>query len=436
MKKKRVLKKKYRKLLNKIKATTLLILIIVVLFYILNIILNKKYIENVIFNNNIVISLKKDKEIYCLISNKEVSVNDEKWVLSNNKKCILPYTNKGNIYLKYKNKIIYNSNKDLYIDTSNDKTIYLALNDTYKLYNSLLGNENKLKISNSNDKVITVLENGNVKVLNTGNSIITLKANDKTYTYNIIVTDLITKRPVEYDLDKKYLSCNKYTKEENDTLDLILKTKIENVGYKTRAAAVEAARFLTLDFPYRIDYFYENGRQTTNNVDGEGRYYHIGLYLHESRFDSITGFSKGPKTWGCSLYSTPAKRNMSNGLDCSGFVSWALLNAGFDVKDVGAGWSDKEDLTDFGKVERVTTSLSSSDTIRVGDLLHSERAGGHIGIIVGIDETYYYIAQALWFNETGVIITKIQKNKLSSEFPHVVLMDDYYKEDGKLTNMW
>ena len=220
--------------------------------------------------------------------------------------------------------------------------------------------------------------------------------------------------------------------------DKILKNRIDNVGYKTRAGVVEASRFLTLDFPYRINYFYENGRQTTNKVDGEGRYYHVGLYLNSSKYKDLTGSTtlnnKGP--WGCSIYSYPAKRNIDNGLDCSGFVSWALLNGGFDVKDVGAGWSNDSDLTDFGEVKKVTTDLSTSNEIKVGDLLHSEAAGGHIGIIVGMDEDYFYVAQALWYDEIGVIITKIKKKELKNTFPHVVLMDKYYINDGKLTNMW
>ena len=91
---------------------------------------------------------------------------------------------------------------------------------------------------------------------------------------------------------------------------------------------VEAARFLTLHFPYKIEYFYENGRLGTNGIDGEGRYYHKGLYLNSSKYSTISKSKNGPKVWGCSLYSTPVKRNDNNGLDCSGFVSWALLNGG------------------------------------------------------------------------------------------------------------
>ena len=39
-------------------------------------------------------------------------------------------------------------------------------------------------------------------------------------------------------------------------IDIDNQVKIENVGgYGTRAAVVEAMRFLLLDFPYKIDYF-------------------------------------------------------------------------------------------------------------------------------------------------------------------------------------
>lgn len=191
-----------------------------------------------------------------------------------------------------------------------------------------------------------------------------------------------------------------------------------------------------MEFPYRINYFYENGRQTTNNVDGEGRYYHEGLYLSETKYKSITGTKTGPKMWGCPLYSNPVKKYADNGLDCSGFVSWALLNAGFDVKDVGAGFSVNSDLTDFGELKTLSKDLANSDIIKPGDLLHSNAAGGHIAIIVGIDSEYYYVAQALWYDEVGVIISKYKKNNLSSSFTEVVLMDEYYANDGNLTYMW
>ena len=256
---------------------------------------------------------------------------------------------------------------------------------------------------------------------------------DKTYRIIVNVSSLIVDRDINR--SKDYLICNKYSEKENDELDLILKNRINNVGYQTRASVVEAARFLVLDFPYKINYFYENGRQTTNKVDGEGRYYHEGLYLNSTRYKNLTGSTtlNNRGSWGCSIYSTPVKEYLDNGLDCSGFVSWALLNGGFDVKDVGAGWSDDDDLTDYGEVK---DTIDSINDIKVGDLLHSDDLGGHIGIIIGKDNNYFYVAQAIWYDDNSVTVTKFNFNELYEKFPNVVLMDNYYKKDGYLTNMW
>ena len=428
MKRKKRLKRKFRRLL-------FLIIIVLILYFFYSVLNNKKYIDSVEFSNNSVVVnlIDSKKELYCMFSKNE---DDDKWIKAENNKCILDYLSNSTLFIKYDDKVIYKSNKDFYYDIDPSETIYIAKNDTFNIFRRFIGNSSS--VSYEYDKDIIKIENNAVNALKLGETTLNINIKDKKYTKKIIVTSYITKRPKEYDLKKSYLSCKKYTNEENELLDNILKTRIENVGYKTRAGVVEAARFLTLDFPYKINYFYENGRQTTNKVDGEGRYYHVGLYLSTSKYSTLTGSTttnnKGP--WGCSLYDYPASRNIDNGLDCSGFVSWALLNAGFDVKDVGAGWSDKLDLTDYGEVKKLDKEFCLSGKIRVGDLLHSEKAGGHIGIIVGIDDNYYYIAQALWFDNIGVIVTKAKKSELYKEFPHVVLMDKYYIEDGYLTNMW
>ena len=440
MAKRRRLKRKIRIIFNTFKLLFILFVIIYIIVKFYFLVFKKNVVEYIEYNNNkLTVHLYgDDKELYCILDNKIPNDNDN-WTKSNNNECILDYVEKSILYIKNNSKIIYNSKKDIYFDIKNINTLYIAKGDKYNYYNYLIGNGNKIKIIDYDKDIISFNNNGIIVGLKDGETQLKLKYKDISYETKVIVTSIITKRPSEgYDYNKKYLTCNKYSKEENDLIDKILKSRIENVGYQTRAGVVEAARFLTLDFPYRINYFYENGRQTTNKVDGEGRYYHVGFYLDSSRYNNLTGSTttnnKGP--WGCSIYSYPAHRNIDNGLDCSGFVSWALLNGGFDVKDVGAGWSDKEDLTDFGEVKKLTKEISISDEIKVGDLLHSEAAGGHIGIIVGKDNNYYYVAQALWYDEIGVIITKIKKSELQKTFPHVVLMDKYYKIDGNLTNMW
>ena len=441
MAKRRRLKRKIRIIFNLFKLIFILFIIIYILIKMYQFFFKyKNVVESINFEDNkLVINLKNSKEdLYCILSKNSPNDNDS-WIKSENSKCILDYIEDSNIYIKNDKKIIYNSRKDTYIDIKNINTLYLAIGDKYNIYNYLVGNSNSVDVIEYNKKIISFNKNGTIEGLKEGNTKLKINYNDESYEIDVNVTSYITKRPKDgYDYNKKYLSCNKYTASDNDLFDEILKSKIENVGYKTRAGVVEAARFLTLDFPYRINYFYENGRQTTNKVDGEGRYYHIGLYLDSSRYSNLTGSTttNNKGVWGCSIYSYPAKRNIDNGLDCSGFVSWALLNGGFDVKDVGAGWSDSADLTDYGEVKKLNKELSTSNEIKVGDLLHSEAAGGHIGIIVGIDENNYYVAQALWYDEIGVIITKIKKDELHKTFPHVVLMDKYYKEDGNFTNMW
>jgi hypothetical protein len=105
------------------------------------------------------------------------------------------------------------------------------------------------------------------------------------------------------------------------------------------------------------------------------------------------------------------------------------------------------DITDYGKVTSFTSSIIKDGTVKVGDLVHSTHTGGHIGIIIGIDNNNVYVAHALWEsasskltkrknNISGIQITKYTHNEVGSVFPNVVLMDSLYKEDGELTNMW
>lgn len=432
-------KKKYkkRKLRYKIKILSnflLLILICMSSYYLYNLIINKSPILSITNkNNNLIIEL--DNNYDCLFTDEYIlpDVDSNKWVASDKEyKCYTKFDNSKYIFLKKNNKIVYSTDDVIYLETLSNK-VYMALNDKKDLPIKVIGNINNLDFKYSNSAVIDI-NKGKIISNSIGKTSIITKYNGTKNIIDVIVSDLIVTMPKEYDLKKKELECNKYSEEESDILDDILKSRVNEVGASTRASAVSVARFLTLEFPYRINYFYENGRQTTNKVDGEGRYYHKGLYLTESKYSSLTGSTSSPKAWGCKLYSNPVKRYDNNGLDCSGFVSWVLLNAGFDPKDVGAGFADYLDLTDYGDVKRINSATIKD--IKVGDLLHSYAAGGHIGIIVGIDNDYFYVAQALWYDEVGVIITKYKKDSLYKSFPHVVLMDKYYINDGKLTNMW
>ena len=405
-----------------------------------NVSIKKIYLEENTLH--VKISSKFNKNVYCLLTEEDkapsTSANDWK-KMNNNKECIFEFDKDHyNLYVKKDNEIIYDNKKSKILEFSiDDDNKYYAVNNTYNIkYNyKYIGNNQKINWTSSDSKIVSV-NNGKIKTISDGSVTITASYDTGEKEFEIVSTSLLANKPKEYDLKKKYLPCDKYTKEENEKLDEILDYRVHQVGYKTRAAVVEAARFLTLEFPYRINYFYENGRLTqANKIDGEGRYYHVGLYLNSSKYKDIKKSTSNPKIWGCSLYDNPVKRDVDNGLDCSGFVSWAMLNAGFNVGDLGAGVSNVKNLSEsLGDFKNSTLALTKK--LKVGDFLHSNKAGGHIGVIVGIDEKYFYVAQALWFDEVGVIITKATPSELVSEFPHFVFMDKYYKEDGKLTNMW
>lgn len=410
-----------------------------------------KISDNVVEVKYQVEEYKKDKDMFCLkkLSGENIK-DDDTWTKAQNNKCnFIIDDNTYNFYLRnnYGTIIKINEASDLgnILKLTLDKEkIYLAINGSHTptLTISSVGYADKTITWTSEDNKIAIVdENGKIKGIKKGNTKVTAKVMDKEATIDVVVTDLITIRPKSFNNKKKYLSCNKYTKEDNNLLDEILKDRVNAVGYKTRAGAVEAARFLALEFPYKIKYFSENGRmgERTYKVDGEGRYYHEGLYLHSSRYNNIKYKAEGPKTWGCTMYNRVSHKRSANGLDCSGFITWVLVNGGFDPGDIGAGVSPGiKDLTDYGEKTIFNAKVIKSGKVKVGDLLSSTGpGGGHIAIIVGEDDEYYYVAESLWTSpNVGVVILPYSKKNLFKRYYYVMLMDSYYKEDGKLTKLW
>lgn len=407
---------------------------------------NIKNVELINYNEETKVATLKITLNETLFNNKRYCYIDEKVVVTDNS-CLITtttYNNKieisNNFNVKKTINIADYINKALVFEMPNK--IYLAKGDTYKL-NIITDSFSKEKISYevSND-IINISDDLIINGIKNGSTTLTIKYLNETKDISIVVTDLIVKKPENFNYDKKYLSCSRYTKSEADLLDEILEFRIEEVGYKTRAGVVEAARFLALEFPYRIDYFFENGRLGdggTSYVDGEGRYYHKGLYLHSSKFSTIKKSLAGPAIWGCPLtnYEEGGRyvkyELYSNGLDCSGFVTWTLLNGGFDVGDIGAGETyEPNQLTDLGERVTVTKELINSGKVKPGDLINW---WGHIGVIVGIDDTKYYVAESLDYYP-GLIIRSYTKEKMVDIWTYIMLMDDVYKQDGKLTNMW
>ena len=110
-----------------------------------------------------------------------------------------------------------------------------------------------------------------------------------------------------------------------------------------------------------------------------------------------------------------------SGLDCSGFVSWAIYNGGFNIKVTGSN--------DFSKLG--TTHKMSNDFIaQPGDLIHSQ---GHIQIITGVDEEAkkYYVAEAAGADE-GMRVIKMPFADSSNKY-EIIDMTSFYENDSNKT---
>ena len=389
---------------------------------------------------------KLDNDLECGFSNNNSS--DIKWSTIKDNACLLNVDkNLDKVYLK---KYIFTKSfkiNDLVIGDSLPKKVYLALKDSYviKPNVSFVGNKPKIVYKSLNKKV-AVVKNNKVIAKKAGTAKIKMTVNGNySNEFEVEVTNLITKRPKKFNKNKRNLACNRYSKAESVKIDNILKSKIEAVGgYGTRAAVVESIRFLMLDFPYQVEYFFENGRIDggMHNADGEGRYYHKGLYLHESKFKDLKYSFAGPAIWGCPLknfedWGTVFKKGQykPNGLDCSGFVTWSIVNGGYDPGDRGAGdnLEDTNEINDIGG-KKVDTSveLFKSGKIKAGDLLG---IWGHIAIVAGIDNEHVYVAESLW-TFGGPVINTYTFSEATKEFVQAVLLDDYYEKDGLYTDMW
>lgn len=386
------------------------------------------------------------KQVYCAVTAEKVDESELDFQKLSNDKCYVSVPlEKQYVYFKSPNEVISKplevNNYVVGIDAE-DKH-YVPISTEHNIYDKLVvvGNPDVLWVSL--DKVITV-KGDKYHSDNIGKTKLRAMSNNKVVKeIEVVVTDVIVPLPKAFDTSRPYLSCEQFTADEAKLLDEILAFRIKQAGEGTRAGAVAAARFLTLEFPYKLSYYWESGRLNNTGkhyVDGEGRYYHKGLYLDKSKYKDIEASLFGPAMWGCLLrcyeddppHFVPG-RKYPNGLDCSGFVTWSLYNGGFDVGDRGAGESpSKGQLTDLGDFRTLTKELINSGEIKVGDLFNF---WGHISILIGEDKDNYYIAESL-NNYKGLVVKKYPKKSVRETFKYVVLMDDVYKQDGNLTDMW
>lgn len=297
----------------------------------------------------------------------------------------------------------------------------------------------------SDDEVATVDEEG--LVTGHSNGIVTITAtaeNGMSDSSEVVVTDCIILPSYEY---KAFIPAYYYSDEQAAMMDRILASRIEDAGGPgTRGAVVAAARFITLEMPYMIPYFYENGRMVPHpgrpTCDGEGRYYHVGLYLSVDKYETIERSVAGPAIWGAPLtnymdagYFTRGLK-YPNGLDCSGFVSWAMVNGGIDTGDIGAGdyYGIEREFSKIGEKLPLSIELLLSGEIKPGDLIGID---GHIAIICGLTDTHIWISESYYRGVNTVCFTINRGIIDCQEYDFIIKMDHmYYAGEGIYTDTW
>lgn len=390
-----------------------------------------------------------NKELWCISTDSETEPEfDDSWQPVVDNKCNIKIENDDKyIYIRDKKSIGERNTISDYIScvakiTVNKENVKLIKDEKEKIDIVLetVGNPDKTVTYKIEDENIAKVENGEIIGLKDGKTKLFISDNyGNSEVINIEVTSLITTPQINN--SKPFISNMQYTQEEAEILDEYLFYQIDEAGYKTRAGVVAAARFLSLEFKYRIPYFIENGRLTHFNhqrpyCDGEGRYFHRGLYLSTDKFETIEKSVAGPAMWGAYIREWSEDNGViRNGLDCSGFVCWCLINGGFDeLGDIGGGLSEGlPTLSDYGVSQRITMDLLESGNVKAGDLIGYD---GHIGIIIGIDDEHVYVADTLYHSK-GLIATEYTYRQLvNSHFTHIYDYTEIYKEEGNYTNIW
>ena len=131
----------------------------------------------------------------------------------------------------------------------------------------------------------------------------------------------------------------------------------------TRNKTVAAAKFLATDFP-KLPYFWGGGHEIQDINQFKG----INEKWGKSEKIVLVGAEN----------SYPVGESFPYSLDCSGFITWCLVNGGYDLKDCLNSTTCKS----------LGESISMSDPnildkTKVGDLGHTQ---GHVGIVIDVDK--------------------------------------------------
>lgn len=202
---------------------------------------------------------------------------------------------------------------------------------------------------------------------------------------------------------------NNYFVSANTTIDAFnqnIYSQVIKSGISTREGVVAAATTLVSEF-YNL-----TGYKLPYELLPSGKYSGYGI---DSNWGTNTGNSSYPL----------------NGLDCSGFISWAMHNGGYTYEVKSAqGWGNT------GTKRSWNTGVIDSSA-KPGDLIYNQPppqgngTTGHIRMIIGVTDQGYVVAEASG-KKNGIRITNISFKSTGSYY--LVDMSNYYATQTKVTD--
>ena len=215
------------------------------------------------------------------------------------------------------------------------------------------------------------------------------------------------------------IKCN-----SGSTYNTSLYNNVRTAGYKTRNGVVAAGLYLSSHIGVHIPYFWTGG------------HYHS-YSGYQDKGDNLMGV---PNKWGCQVKmafgGTGAQKDGSLypfGVDCSGFVAWAIFNGGYYTGNQSQEIfiNTKSTPSSIGGVSVSNVSVSSSKgKIKPGDIAWKK---GHVGLVVEVSDSGFTVAEAKSYKQ-GLIVTNHKYS--SSNFTKIILMDNFYSNYKKSSSLW
>jgi len=191
--------------------------------------------------------------------------------------------------------------------------------------------------------------------------------------------------------------------------NLSIKQAVMASGPGTRAGVVAAANALInglSQYGVKLPYISSTGASGT----ASGKYKEYGVASDWGKTGS----------WYSAVYNNTYTQT---GLDCSGFVSWAIYNAGYVYGYNGQECNSVCYLRNIG-VSHDFASFRGQP----GDLVVEN---GHIGMIIGVSDSEYSVAEEHG-GDNGLEVTHYSFNNPRGQFTHILDMTEYYSNSSNM----